>query len=150
MNSTVISDVSDLGTKIKEARYYFLRAGTIQALNPRKTLELNPSILVRAQEGQPLSMDLNLAVIIQKALSTGVSWRTGDALIGFIDLKLSESFHFAYSFDLTGSQLNNFSNGSHEFTLNYRARIRSIHKNVECPDFYGYGIESRPRYKKKR
>jgi type IX secretion system PorP/SprF family membrane protein len=148
LNSTLISNVSSIGTELQEARYYFLRGGTIQKMNPKGTLKINPSILVRAQEGQPLSMDLNLGVIIHDVVSTGVSWRSGDALIGFIDLKLSESFHFAYSFDMTGSELNNFSNGSHEFTLNYRTRIRSIHKNVECPDYYGYGINGRPRYKK--
>ncbi len=148
MNSTIISNADALGSALKEARYYFLRGGTIRYLNPKGTLKLNPSILIRAQEGQPLSMDLNLGLIIHDIVSTGVSWRSGDALIGFIDLKLSESFHFAYSFDMTGSDLNKFSNGSHEFLLNYRTRIRKIHKNLECPDYYGYGINGRPRYKK--
>lgn len=148
LNSTLVSNVSSLGAELKEARYYFLRGGTIQKLNPKGTLKINPSILVRAQEGQPLSMDLNLGLIIHDIVSTGASWRSGDALIGFIDLKISESFHFAYSFDMTGSSLNKFSNGSHEFLLNYRTRIRSVHKNVECPDYYGYGINGRPRYKK--
>lgn len=148
LNSTLVSSVADVGAALKEARYYFLRAGTIQPLNPKETLKINPSFLVRAQEGQPLSVDLNLGLIIHDIVSTGVSLRSGDALIGFIDLKLSESFHFAYSFDMTGSNLNKFSNGTHEFMLNYRTRIRSVHKNVECPDYYGYGINGRPRYKK--
>jgi len=147
LNSTIVSNVAAISAELKEARYYFLRGGTVQSLNPKGTLKLNPSILIRAQEGQPLSMDLNLRVIIHNTVSTGASWRSGDALIGFIDLKLSESFHFAYSFDMTSSSLNKFSNGSHEFLLNYRTRIRSIHKNVECPDYYGYGINGRPRYK---
>jgi type IX secretion system PorP/SprF family membrane protein len=148
LNSTLASNFAGVGAELKEARYYFLRGGTIQKLNPKGTLKINPSLLVRAQEGQPLSADLNLGVIIHNIVSTGVSWRSGDALIGFIDLKISESFHFAYSFDMTGSDLNKFSNGTHEFTLNYRTRIRSIHKNAECPDYYGYGVTSRPRYKK--
>lgn len=147
LNSTLASGDA-VGAAIQEARYYFLRGGTIQSLNPKGTLKINPSILVRAQEQMPLSMDLNLAVIIHNIVSTGVSWRSGDAVIGFIDLKISESFHFAYSYDLTGSELNNFSNGTHEFLINYRTRIRSIHKNAECPDYYGYGINGRPRYKK--
>ena len=146
LNSTLAS--GNIGAAIQEARYYFLRGGTIRSLNPKGTLKINPSILVRVQEEMPLSMDLNLGVIIHNIVRTGVSWRSGDALIGFVDLKISESFHFAYSYDLTGSELNKFSNGSHEFLLNYRTRIRSIHKNAECPDYYGYGINGRPRYKK--
>jgi hypothetical protein len=90
----------------------------------------------------------DMGVIIHYIVSTSLSWRSGDALIAFIDLKLSESFHFAYSFDMTGSSLNKFSNGSHEFLLNYRTRIRKIHKNLDCPDYYGYGINGRPRYQK--
>ena len=140
--------MADVGAALKEARYYFLRGGTILPLNPKETLKLNPSFLVRAQEGQPLSVDINLGLIIHDIVSTGLSLRSGDALIGFIDLKISESFHFAYSFDMTGSSINKFSNGTHEFMLNYRTRIRSVHKNVECPDYYGYGINGRPRYKK--
>jgi type IX secretion system PorP/SprF family membrane protein len=148
LNSTLVSSVADVGAALQEARYYFFRGGTIQPINPTETLKINPSILVRAQEGQPLSMDLNLGLIIHDLVSTGVSWRSGDALIAFIDLKLTERFHFAYSFDMTGSDLNKYSNGTHEFLLNYRTRIRSVHKNVECPDYYGYGINGRPRYKK--
>jgi type IX secretion system PorP/SprF family membrane protein len=149
MNSTLANGFKDVGATLQEARYYFLRGGTIQPLNPKETLKLNPSFLVRAQEGQPLSVDLNLALIINNLLSVGASLRSGDAVISFIDLKLSESFHFAYSFDLTGSNLNKFSNGTHEFVLNYRTRIRNIHKNVECPDYYGYGITKRQRRERK-
>ncbi len=152
INSTLVTKVSDIGAQITEARYYFLRAGTYQPLNVKKTVKLNPSFLVRAQEGQPLAVDLNLGVVIHDVLSTGASWRIGDALIGFVDLKLSERFHFAYSYDLTGSDLNKFSNGSHEFMLNYRTRIRSVHKNVECPGYYGYGETKNVRFnpRKKR
>jgi len=148
LNSMLAANMATLGAQIQEARYYFLRAGTIRTINPKRTLKFNPSILVRAQEGQPLSMDINAGLIIHDVLNVGLSLRSGDALISFIDLKLSESFHFAYSYDLTGSDLNKFSNGTHEFVLNYRTRIRSVHKNVECPDYYGYGINGRPRYKK--
>ena len=129
---------SDFVNSIKEARYYFLRSGAILPMNPKETLKLNPSILVRAQEGQPLSIDLNMAFIIHDVLSAGTSWRSGDALITFIDLKLSEKFHFAYSYDWTGSDLRMFSNGSHEFMLNFRTKINVIHKELLCPTYYHY------------
>ena len=90
------------------------------------------------QEGQPLSIDLNTAFIFHDVFSAGVSYRSGDSFISFIDLKISEKFHFGYSYDWTQSNLNKFSNGSHEFMLNYRTRIRGIHKNPECPHYYSY------------
>lgn len=138
LNSDLSSDVQTIATSIKESRYYFLRGGAVIPVTPKETVKLNPSLLVRAQEGQPLSMDLNLGVIIHDVLSTGVSWRSGDALITFIDLKLSEKFHFAYSYDWTGSDLRKFSNGSHEFMLNYRAKITTSHKELNCPTYYHY------------
>ena len=55
-----------------------------------------------------------------------------------IDLKLSEHIHFGYSYDWTRSDINIFSNGSHEFMLNYRVPIRKIHGNIECPSYYQY------------
>lgn len=138
LNSDISSDIETSVANIQEARYYFLRGGAIFALNPKETVKLNPSLLVRAQEGQPLSMDLNLGVIIHDVLSTGVSWRSGDAIMQFIDLKLSEKFHFAYSYDWTSSDINKFSNGSHEFMLNYRAKITTAHKELNCPTYYHY------------
>lgn len=133
------SSASEISVEsIKEARYYFLRGGAIFPLDPVQNVKLNPSILVRAQEGQPLSSDINLAVILKDVVSVGSSWRMGDAFISFIDLKLSEKFHFAYSYDWTSSDIQKFSNGSHEFMLNYRDKITRIHANLECPAYYDY------------
>lgn len=138
LNNELGTNAETLASSIKEARYYFLRGGTIFPINPKETVKLNPSMLIRAQEGQPLSMDLNLGIVIHDVLSTGISWRSGDALIQFIDLKLSEKFHFAYSYDWTSSDLRKFSNGSHEFMLNYRAKITTKHKELNCPTYYHY------------
>jgi type IX secretion system PorP/SprF family membrane protein len=101
-------------------------------------VKMNPSILIRTQEGQPLSVDINNAFIFYDVFSAGVSYRSGDSFITFIDLKISERWHFGYSYDWTQSDLNRFSNGTHEFMLNYRTRIRGVHKNPECPQYYDY------------
>jgi Bacteroidetes-specific putative membrane protein len=123
---------------IREARYYFLRSGTILPLDAKGVVKANPSMLLRAQEGQPLSLDLNLGIILHDVVSAGVSWRSGDALMNFINLKISEKFHFSYSYDWTTSDIHRYSNGSHEFALNYRAKITSIHKNLLCPTYFNY------------
>lgn len=123
---------------LKEARYYFLRGGAIFSVDPIENVKLNPSILIRAQEGQPLSSDINLSVILKDVVSVGSSWRIGDAIISFIDLKLSEKFHFAYAYDWTSSDIQKFSNGSHEFMINYRDKITRIHANLDCPAYYDY------------
>lgn len=148
-NSSSIESAGDLA-KIQEARYYFLRSGAIFKLGGHEDIKLNPSILVRSQEGQPLSMDVNLGFILYNVVNPGVSYRSGDSFITFIDLKLSEKFHFAYSYDWTTSPLKRFSNGSHEFTLNYRAKVTQAHKNLECPTFYNYDGEMSKAGRRKR
>jgi type IX secretion system PorP/SprF family membrane protein len=139
VNSVVGSgSIDGILNEIRQKRYYFLRGGAIFPLGRGEDVKINPSILVRSQEGQPLSIDLNTGIIFYEAFSVGASWRSGDSFISFISLKLSEKFYLAYSYDLTSSGLNKFSNGSHEFLLNYRARINVIHKNLQCPSYYHY------------
>ena len=138
LNNKIANSVEGIMGQIKEARYYYIRSGVVLPLDRFNKVKINPSILVRAQENQPLSLDINNAFIFYDVFSAGVSYRLGDALISFIDLKLSEKFHFGYSYDWTRSDLNNFSNGTHEFMITYRTRIRGVHKNPECPQYYEY------------
>jgi type IX secretion system PorP/SprF family membrane protein len=138
LNNAVSANLDSVAAEIREASYYFLRGGGIFPINRAETVKLNPSMLLRAQEGQPLSMDINLGVVIHDIFSTGVSWRSGDSFITFIDIKLSEKFHFAYSYDWTTSDMARFSNGSHEFMINYRAKVTTAHKNLNCPTYFHY------------
>jgi type IX secretion system PorP/SprF family membrane protein len=138
LNNAVANSVEGLLGEIREARYYFLRGGTILPLNRTNNVKINPSVLIRAQEGQPLSFDINNAFIFYDVFSIGTSYRLGDSFITFIDLKLSEKIHFGYSYDWTQSDINRFGRGTHEFMLNFRSIIRPIHGNPECPQYYHY------------
>jgi type IX secretion system PorP/SprF family membrane protein len=138
LNNKIANNVEGLLGQIKEARYYFIRGGMYLPLDRFNKVKINPSILIRQQEGQPLSADFNNAFIFYDVFSAGLSYRTSDSFIAFIDLKISEKFHFGYSYDWTQSDLNKFSNGTHEFMINYRTRIRGIHRSPECPNYYTY------------
>jgi type IX secretion system PorP/SprF family membrane protein len=137
--NTKLSKVTEnLSSVIQEARYYFLRGGLVLPLDRLDKVKINPSFLVRTQEGQPLSFDINNAFIFYDVFSVGTSYRLGDSFITFIDLKLSDKIHFAYSYDWTQSNINRFGKGTHEFMINFRSVIRSIHGNPECPSYYHY------------
>ncbi|HLT79686.1 MAG TPA: type IX secretion system membrane protein PorP/SprF [Cyclobacteriaceae bacterium] len=138
LNNAVVTSIESFLAEIREARYYFIRGGFVTPIDPAEKVKINPSFLLRTQEGQPLSFDFNLGFIIHDVLSVGASYRNVDALMTFIDLKLSEHLHFGYSYDWTQSEINQFANGSHEFMLNYRVPIRKLHGNVECPSYYQY------------
>lgn len=133
LNNKVTNGIEEIANEISEARYYYLHGGMVLPLSRNKAVQFNPGLLVQAQEGAPLRLDINAGFIFHEVFSVGASYRNVDAIISYIDLKLSEQFHFGYSYDWTTSDLNQFSRGTHEFMLNYRFRIREIHGNVECP-----------------
>lgn len=129
---------SVIRSSLGQFRNYFLRSGFIANLDPKGNVRINPSILLRAQEGAPLSLDVNMGFIFYDVFSAGVSYRSGDAVISFLGLKLSEKLFFSYSFDFTTSHLGPFSSGTQELMLNYRAKITAVHKNLECPTYHSY------------
>jgi Type IX secretion system membrane protein PorP/SprF len=86
---------------------------------------VSPSLLIRAQDGTPLNADLNVNVIFHN--------RSGESVTAMLHFKLSEKFNFGYLYDWLTADIRKFSNGTHEFILNYRVRIHGIHKDVLCP-----------------
>lgn len=128
--------LNDQFDQLGTPRVYYIHAGTYLPLDRLEKVKLNPSLLLRVQEGTPLSADFNFNLIFHDLISIGGSYRTGDAIVSFVSFKLSEKFHFAYSYDWTTSDIRSYSRGSHEFTINYRTRIRNVHKDVECPYYF--------------
>lgn len=125
--------------QLRTPRYYYLNFGVKMPLDPRTNrVILQPSFLIRAQEGAPLSADFNLNVIFDEIISIGSSYRSGDGAILLVNYKLSEKFYIGYSYDWTTSDIHRFSKGTHEIMINYRTRIRKLHGNLECPSVYSH------------
>lgn len=120
-------------------RFYYLYGGVKFALDPRtKKVILTPSVLARVQDGTPLSADFNLSIAFEELISLGSSYRSGDGAISYINFKLSEKFYVGYSYDWTVSDIHMYSRGSHEIMINYRTRLRNIHRDVDCPQFFSH------------
>src|SRR5690606_41655435 len=75
LNNAVVTSIESFLTEIREARYYFIRGGIVLPLDATERVKINPSFLVRAQETQPLSFDLNLELIIHDVLSVAARYR---------------------------------------------------------------------------
>lgn len=120
-------------------RFYYLYGGVKLALDPRtQKVILTPSLLFRVQDGTPLSIDYNLSVAFEELISLGTSYRSGDGAISYINFKLSEKFYVGYSYDWTVSDIRMHSRGSHELMINYRTRLRNIHRDADCPVFFSH------------
>lgn len=125
--------------QLRIPRFYYLYGGVKLPLDPRtKKVILTPSLLFRVQDGTPLSTDFNLSIAFEELISLGSSYRTGDGAISYINFKLSEKFYVGYSYDWTTSDIRIYSRGTHEIMINYRTRLRNIHRSVECPVFWSH------------
>lgn len=125
--------------QLRTPRFYYLYGGVKLPLDPRtQKVILTPSVLFRVQDGTPLSMDYNLSVAFEELISLGTSYRMGDGAISYINFKLSEKLYVGYSYDWTVSDIRMFSRGTHEIMINYRTRLRNVHRDLDCPVFFSH------------
>ena len=129
-----LTTVESVLSEAKQSRNYYMNGGFQTKLS--EEIKMEPNVLVRVQEGAPLGIDLNINFIYKQLLSTGISYRSGDAMIFLFQIAILDNLHFGYAYDYITSDLNQFSNGSHELMLNYRVKITKWHRGVECPTYY--------------
>ena len=97
--------------------HYFLTGGYIFDATPE--IKLKPSVLLKAVQGAPLEADMNMNAWFRDIIGLGVSYRTGDALIGMFEVQLSPQIRLGYAYDYLLSQLKTYSKGTHELMLRY-------------------------------
>lgn len=110
--------MNELTKDSKLARHYFVNGGV--KLQMSEEFYMIPSVLAKVTQAAPASVDVNLRADYKDKYYGGVSYRHGDALAVMLGLVLDYRFEFGYSYDITTSALNAYSNGTHEFVLGYR------------------------------
>lgn len=133
LENSVVS-ISDVNSLAKQRRYYYIFAGFSAKLS--NNVKIIPSTLVRIQDQAPVSFDINATFVLYDIVGLGVSYRFQDSIVGLFELQINENFHVGYAYDFTTSQLNQFSNGSHELMVNYRIKIAKIHRGLACPTYW--------------
>lgn len=106
---------------LQKARYLLVAGGHVFTVN--EFIKLKPSTLLRVQQGQATSINLNANVFLDDILNIGASYRSGDSLIGLFELILTPSLSFGYSYDMTTSRITQFTDGTHEFMLKYERNL---------------------------
>lgn len=123
-----------LETNGSAGRHYYTTAGMVKDIS--RNLKLNPSVLVRKQEGTPWAFDLNVNLIISEIVYAGLSYRYQDSYAVMTQLVLNENFRIGYAYDIPISDLNEFTKGSHEIFINYRRRLKLNKKDGLCPVYF--------------
>jgi type IX secretion system PorP/SprF family membrane protein len=103
-------------------RHYFATAGVRLPLS--SDWSLVPSVLVKAVDPAPLSVDLNAKLKYQDLLWVGVSWRAFDSAVAMVGLSYEE-FTLGYSYDAGLSELAGYHGGSHEVLLGLRIKKKA-------------------------
>lgn len=99
----------------KMVRHYFITGGYKFQLG--EEFELEPSVLLKGTEFEsPFQLDINVKGYLKKNYWLGVSYRTGNALIAILGIKI-DKYYIGYAFDYTFSNIKNYSSGSHEIML---------------------------------
>lgn len=95
-------------------RIYYLMAGYKHNVNNNFAIE--PSALSKYTSAGVFQGDFMMKGYYQKHY-LGVLYRTSDAVAAILGLNIKGIFEVGYSYDLTVSDISDYSNGTHEFTL---------------------------------
>ncbi|HYG01266.1 MAG TPA: type IX secretion system membrane protein PorP/SprF [Chryseosolibacter sp.] len=134
VSNTASDSIRGIDSQGRQQRYYYLMGGLTRQLSP--IVKWQPSALIRIQENAPMSFDINTMFIFYDAVGAGLSYRLNDSFIGLFELQLNENFHVGYAYDITLTDVRQYSNGSHEIMINYRIKIPKLHKGLECPSYW--------------
>ncbi len=121
-------DLIRSGLQKVNQKHIFFTTGIVLAIN--EDLKLKPSTMIKMVEGAPIEADLNTNVWLRDIIGLGVSYRTGDAVIGMAEIQANENLRFGYAYDMTISPLKYYNTGTHEIMIryeigNFKTKIKS-------------------------
>lgn len=99
------------------SRHYYVTAGYIFLL-PNPSLEFMPSVFGYS-DGKIMQFTANTLIRYNKKVWGGVSYRTGDAIVGILGFELYNGLRIGYAYDFPISDISKNTSGSHEFIVNY-------------------------------
>lgn len=111
------SGLSNAKNLARQYRHYFFGTGFV--VNLSDAVKFKPSFLVKAVEGAPIQLDVNANLWFGGRVGIGASYRSGDAILGMLELQLTKQFRLGYAYDVTLTRLKKHTTGSHEIMLRY-------------------------------
>lgn len=101
----------------KERLHYFLIGGYVFDLNEK--VKFKPAVLAKAVSGAPWIADMSANFLFNEKFTLGAAYRFGDAFSVLTGFQINKNLNIGYAYDMTTTDLKNYSNGSHEFMLRY-------------------------------
>ncbi|WP_338877251.1 type IX secretion system membrane protein PorP/SprF [Spirosoma sp. SC4-14] len=123
------------GYRSTQLRQAYLGAGFVVELSP--DVKMKPSTLLRYAEGSNLGVDANINFWFVDKIAIGASLRknqfsswstyTTDALVGLLEIQLTDQIRFGYAYDRTMNAFKDIAPSSHEFMLRYEIGRSKTH-----------------------
>lgn len=119
-----------------EFRHYYVTAGMVFG----DEIKLRPSVLFKMVPGNaPIQFDVSLMALFKDTIWLGASFRadqgTSPESLDFIAaLELQNGMKIGYAYDLTLSDLSDYTSGSHEIMLSYDVKRQS--GRIKSPRFF--------------
>ncbi|WP_028890686.1 type IX secretion system membrane protein PorP/SprF [Tenacibaculum sp. 47A_GOM-205m] len=113
---------------------YYLTGGYVFDLS--ENVKFKPATLVKATNGAPLSYDITANFLFNEKFWLGGSYRLNEytgALGALVDFQVSRQFRIGYAYEHPLSDINQYSNGTHEVLLMFE-----LHKvnRVKSPRYF--------------
>lgn len=127
ISSTQLPETELKSVSIQNKRHYYVQAGYDWAIGGDKKYTLEPSALLKS-DASSTQLDLSALFLYDEMLWIGASYRTEDAIAPMIGYQMKmpkgdSMLRIGYSYDVTTSELKNYSSGSHEVMLSYCFKI---------------------------
>ncbi len=119
--STKYNYIQSFSSSSKLQPHIFFAAG--RAFDINQSLILNPSFMIRATAGAPLSFDINLNARIEEKLWIGVSYRKSVGIVFLTQVAITNNFKFGYSFDWGQNKFGTVAGSTHEVYLGYDINV---------------------------
>jgi len=94
--------------------YYYLTGGYVFPLSDMVVVK--PSVMLKSVSGVPVQIDFNTNVWFSDVFGLGASYRTGDAMLGMVELQLNTQFRIGYAYEQKIKVVNT---SSHELMMRY-------------------------------
>jgi type IX secretion system PorP/SprF family membrane protein len=107
----------------KLVRHYNFTASYLAKISDQ--IEVEPYTFLRTTFINPIQFELGARLIYDKNFFGGVGYRYQDAFSIMIGTYFN-NFSFGYSYDITTSNLRNYSSGTHEVVLGYRFKKKGV------------------------
>lgn len=130
-------DFNDFDNVIsKEVQHFYLMTGVTFGLGAK--VKLQPQILVKYTPNAPVDLDANLMLIIAQKYYAGATYRLGgSSVVGFgesVDLMLGaelvKNLLFGLSYDITMSDIKDYSSGSVEAVIRYCIPMKNKKEDI--------------------